>query len=136
MQQLLRTGSRQGKRVHGKIAKGDLEIFLVDVDPWGRAGVGGFNPIQDKGLYLVISEMRDVRQAAGILGHEGKHAIEFFPEAAYSMRHEVEAFRYQRAIDPTFPLRTDFDIWSFVRTGKHYKMLQPIPVGPGTPKAW
>lgn len=136
MEQLLRTGSRQGKRIHDKIAAGDLEIRLVDIDPWGRTGVGGFNPFQSNELYLVMSEMRDVRQAAGILGHEGKHAIDNFPEAAYSMRHEVEAFMYQRAIDPTFPLRSDVDIWSFVRTGTHYKMLKPIPVGPGTPKAW
>jgi hypothetical protein len=100
----------------------------VPTDPW-KGGAAGRAPFGSDKVYLSLDKLHSPTSAAGVAAHETKHVLQKLTPKTYRQVHEIEAYQWQRAVDPNFKL-SDSAIKKFVQTHPLYKNVPPsIPGG-------
>jgi hypothetical protein len=128
MRGLRQSGSVEGAATAKLIKRGKVKVNLVPTDPW-KGGAAGRAPFGSDKVYLSLDKLHSPTSAAGVAAHETKHVLQKLTSKTYRQVHEIEAYQWQRAVDPNFKL-SDSAIKKFVQTHPLYKNVPPsIPGG-------
>jgi RHS repeat-associated protein len=124
---LRRSGSVEGAATAKAIRRGVVDLQLVSTDPFG-GGAAGRAPWGTNRALVALDKVSSPQQAAGVAAHEAKHVLQGITPSTYRLRHEVEAYAWQRAVQPNLWLQTDADVWNFVFTSPLYRGVPPSVV--------
>ena len=134
---------RQSKTIEGAatakmLKRGKVTLELTDQLPGRQIGRQAFG---SDVLEVASNKGLTPETAAGVTGHESRHWLQKLDPKSYSKFHELEAYRWQRRIDPSFALQTDTEVRQFLDWGTPiYRGVpwrgidQPWPAQPVTPR--
>ena len=98
---LRQSGSVEGAATTKLIKRGKVKINLVPTDPW-KGGAAGRAPFGSDKVYLSLDKLHSPTSAAGVAAHEIKHVLQKQTPKTYRQVHEIDAYQWQRAVDPNF----------------------------------
>ena len=120
MRSLRQSGTPEGYATSSLLKRGKAEMILEQ----GKAGgiLGEYLPNTNK-FKLYTSANSSLQGAAGTAAHESMHVLQkVVPGVNYTKSLEYDAYLWQKAVDKTWPLRTDQQIWDHINT--YYKFLK------------
>jgi YD repeat-containing protein len=115
MRTLRRIGTPEAHATAKLIKRGLVDVRFVRSLPPGYGGMAtpGSNVVRIVGRGLPD-------EVAGLVAHEARHVMQRVTPQTYNIGHEFEAYQWSRAVDRTFPHKTDDAIWSFLRQEPRY----------------
>lgn len=120
MRTLRQSGTPEGYATAKLLKRGNVEMILEQ----GKAGgiLGEYIPNTNQ-FKVYTSANSTLQRAAGTAAHESKHVLQkVVPGVNYTKSLEYDAYLWQKAVDKTWPLRTDQQIWNHIND--FYKFLK------------
>ncbi len=127
MRALRQSGSVEGAATAKLVKRGNVKINLVPTDPW-KGEAAGRAPFGSDTVFLSLDKLPTATSAAGVAAHETRHVLQKLTPPSYRRTHELEAYQWQRAVDPAFNLSDDA-ITRFIQTHPLYKNVPPSFTG-------
>jgi hypothetical protein len=127
MRALRQSDSAEGAATVKLIKRGNVNVKLVPTDPW-KGGAAGRAPFGSNTVYLSLDKLPSPASAAGVAAHETRHVLQKLTQQSYRQVHELQAYQWQRAVDPAFNLSDDA-ITKFIQTHPLYKNVPPSLMG-------
>ena len=121
---LRQSDTPEGYAVASMLKRGIIELDIQETHRLGWAGEFKYTITGNRTVSIFTNQLSTPLQAARYTSHEARHYLQKLTRSTYSKAHEIDAYNWQRAVDNTFPLRTEQRIIDFVNTHPAYRHLQ------------
>lgn len=123
---LRQSGSPEALATVKLIQREYVKLRLEPTDIYGQ-GAAGRQPYGTNEVILSLDKMLDPSSAAGFAAHETKHVLQKLTPSQYkqdALNYELEAYRWQRRVDPSFPLRDDLEVENYLKDSPLYPTIK------------